>query len=880
MTTRLFVACRLALRPARSLRAFAGLAFAALLAACGGHADAPPPDAPPVVGGGVAPTITTQPTDLAVTAGQPATFSVVASGDATLTYQWQRAGSPIAGAKAATYTLTTTTVGDSGAVFKVVVSNDAGSATSRDATLTVSASAPVLTITQQPASTSAVAGTTASFTVAATCSSGTLGVQWQRSTAGGAFADIAGATSASYSVSTGSGDNGALFRAYLACSGQSAISSQAATLTVTSPTSVTVTPYPINGRESQANSDAFGIFQQPDGSFAITVGLGVRRMPADFSRLLPLAGGMNPGNLDGPAASALFSNPSGITGGAAGNLYLVTLHAIRRVGSDGNVTTVAGVYDTAGATDGSGAAARFSQPTGIALGPDGDLYVADTANHRIRRVSTAGVVTTYAGSTQGYAEGTAAAAQFNAPLGIAVAANGDVLVADSGNNRVRRILRAGNSAGVVETLAGDGTATAGSADGTGTAAVIRRPFALYLRGNTLAVLDTAGLLRSVDLTSAVVTTITGSRALGGGYADGSKTTARLGAAGSLTGTANGGFVIADAESQSVRSVDAAGNVRTIATSGAFDHTAAGTGVLAQMPLAIYSPSGTSVPPAQTLTVDATGNVVIAESAASDLRRITPSGDVSLVAGLTGASARSVDGVGSEAQFRGVGRAIASAANGVIYVGDLFALRRIGSDGAVTTVAGSTTLSGAVDGQGTAARFGPIQALAIGPNGDVFAADPNNHVIRRIDAAGNVTTYAGVLGQTGTADGPIATARLTTPSGLAFTADGSLLVADNYRLRKISADGSTVTTLYDPATFGYGVLNIAVAADGAVYYSGSPGEVSGSIHKLVPGDNSPTAVVGFDGTGGTPSGFVYALAFSGPKQLAVLVGGRLVKVTLP
>ena len=242
----------LGLRAAIGRIALAGICI--VLAACGGSADAPPPpEGNPAQA--VAPTIAPQPVDLTVTAGQAASFTVAAAGTAPLAYQWQRNGVAIAGATAATYTIAATVLGDSGAVFRAVVTNVAGSATSSNATLTVVAAAPVLTITQQPANTSVVAGTSASFSVAATCSSGTLLVQWQRSSGSGAassFADIAGATALSYTFSTVIGDSAVQFRAVLSCSGQSTTPSNAATLTVTPPGTVTLSLLPLVGLRDQA----------------------------------------------------------------------------------------------------------------------------------------------------------------------------------------------------------------------------------------------------------------------------------------------------------------------------------------------------------------------------------------------------------------------------------------------------------------------------------------------------------------------------------------------------------------------------------------------------------------------------------------------------
>ena len=863
------------------------VAACVVLASCGGD-DAPPADV------GTPPTITQQPADLTVTAGQPAAFNVVATGDAPLAYRWQRGGADIAGATAATYTLPASALADSGAAFSVVVSDAGGSVTSNAAILTVTASGPVLTVTQQPADASVVAGSMATFSVAATCSSGTLAIQWQRSQGGAAFANIAGATASTYAFSTVVGDSGATFRTALDCGGQSATVSSAATLTVTVPGTVTLTAVPVLGTRQQAYiADAAGIVQEPSGSFVFAYSFGVDRLSADLGTITSVAGSGTFGSADGAAALASFKQPQGLAEDGAGNVYVADTgnHTLRKIASDGTVSTIAGVAGVPGSTDGTGTAARFSSPFAIAIGPDGDLYVADAGNHRVRRVTTAGVVTSYAGSTQGFLDGAAAAAQFDSPRGIAVAANGDVLVSDTLNHRIRRIVRAGNAAGAVETVAGNGTATAPIADGTGTAAVIAQPGGMTIRGNTLTVF-TPGLLRQIDLTTTVVTTLTGSRTLGLGYADGTTATARLGS-GSVTTADNGGFLITDIASSdnALRAVSASGDVHTIATQAAIDVAVGGTGVLAQMPIGLTSANHTSLPP-QAVVVDPAGNVVITESRGADVRRISATGTVTLVAGLTGTnsagSAVPVDGVGSEAQFKDVGNAIASDGTGVLYVGDAHSVRRIGTDNATTLFAGSRTANGAVDGNAATARLGfTIAGLAVGPTGDVFVADVLNMAIRRVDAGGNVTTYAGALGQAGIADGPIGTARLTKPTGIAFAADGALLIADNGTLRRVTPDGSSMSTIYAGAGPAQGA-HLAVDAAGNIYFGGSGGGLfARGLYLLAPGASTATLLVAYDSAGpvlgSAPAARVNdidAITLAGPKQLVVLTGGQILKVTLP
>ncbi len=869
-----------------------------VLAACGGSGDAPPP---PVAGASgpppaVAPAITQQPADLSVATGQPASFTVAASGTAPLAYQWQRNGADIAGATATTYSLATTVLTDSGATFRAVVTNVAGSATSVAATLTVTSAAPVLTVTPQPADTSVAAGTSASFTVGGNCSSGTLAIQWQRSPAGApVWAAIAGATATTYSFATVIGDTGAQFRALLDCSGQSGAASNVATLTVTAPASVTLALLPITGLRDQADiSSPSAIDQDPANSFTFITGNRVKRLSADLGTVTLVAGGQFSGSADGVGANASFNQPLGLAQDAAGNLYVADSgnNTIRRIAPDGTVSTLAGAAATSGSADGTGANARFNSPRGMALGPDGDLYVADNNNHLIRRITTAGVVTTYAGSVPGYADGAPLAAKFNSPAAVAVAANGDVLVADYSNARVRRIVRAGNAAGSVETLAGNGTAGNGPAsstpDGIGVAAVIAGPSGMVVRGNTLTLRDSVGLLRQIDLATRAVTTLAGSRLLGDGTADGSALTARLDRLGvGVTGAPNGGFMLTDF--RSLRSVSATGAVRTLASTSAAGITASGVGTLPQMPFGL----GTFI--AQGLAVDGAGNVIVSDSVTATVRRIAPSGAVTLVAGLTGGSGGlthlgtmtggPIDGIGSEAQMLGIGHAMAINAAGTIYLADGSGLRAIAPSGAVTTPAGSVTdLVTPVDGPGPTARFNRIFGLAAKPGGDLFIGDPVSAAVRRMDAANNVSTFAGVLGQSQLVNGPVAASRFINPGRMAFAPDGTLYVVDagtpagGGLLRKISADGTTVSTVTAAGPF---VGALTVDAAGTLYYAEYN---NGGLYMLPAGAAAATVVIPPGNgilLGAAPRiKFIDQIAVLGPKQLVLSSEAQLLKVTLP
>lgn len=160
------------------------------------------------------------------------------------------------------------------------------------------------------------------------------------------------------------------------------------------------------------------------------------------------------GSADGPAATARFNSPYGVVLGRAGELYVADTdnHTIRKITPAGEVSTLAGLAGRKGYADGPASQARFNHPSGIAIAPDGTLYVADDDNQLVRKITPTGVVTTLAGTPgkKGLAEGSAATARFHAPTGVAVAASGTVYVADYINSVIRQITPQGQ----VSTFAG------------------------------------------------------------------------------------------------------------------------------------------------------------------------------------------------------------------------------------------------------------------------------------------------------------------------------------------------------------------------------------------------------------------------------------------
>ena len=305
------------------------------------------------------------------------------------------------------------------------------------------------------------------------------------------------------------------------------------------------------------------------------------------------------GFANGTGTATQFNYPYGVDVDVAGNIYVADKlnHRIRKISDSGVVTTFAG--STIGSVNGTGTAAQFNSPSGVAVAIDGTVYVADTANDRIRKITAAGVVTTLAGSTQGSANGTGTTARFNSPSGIAIDAVGNVYVADKGNHRIRKI----TSAGVVTTFAGS---TLGYTDGIATAAQFHSPLdvAVDVTGNVYVADAINHRIRKIT-TDGTVTTFAGSTQ---GVSDGLGTAAQFYSPAGVAVDASGNVYVADEINSRIRKVTAAGMVTTLAGSTA--GTADGTGSAAQF----FYPNG--------VAVNATGTIFVADTQNHRIRKIT------------------------------------------------------------------------------------------------------------------------------------------------------------------------------------------------------------------------------------------------------------------
>jgi len=220
------------------------------------------------------------------------------------------------------------------------------------------------------------------------------------------------------------------------------------------------------------------------------------------------------GSTNGTGNAARFNFPVGIGADAGGNVYVADAKnfIIRKITPAGEVSTFAGAPFQLGSTDGAGSAARFFLPYGLAVDSAGNVYVADQGNHLIRKITPAGVVSTLAGTalTPGFTDGTGAAARFNSPFGLAVDSGGNLFVADSGNNAIRRI----TPGGTVTTVAG--SATAGASDGAGNVARFKEPRGVAVdAGGNLYVADYGNQLLRHITPGGTVSTLAGSAGIAG-----------------------------------------------------------------------------------------------------------------------------------------------------------------------------------------------------------------------------------------------------------------------------------------------------------------------------------------------------------------------------
>ncbi|MGI9242085.1 MAG: NHL repeat-containing protein, partial [Verrucomicrobiales bacterium] len=317
------------------------------------------------------------------------------------------------------------------------------------------------------------------------------------------------------------------------------------------------------------------------------------------------------------------------------------------------VSTLAGKAKATGSADGTGSAARFFFPSGVAVDSAGNIYVADTKLNRIRKVTGAGVVTTLAGEMLGSADGAGSAAQFNTPFDVAVDASGTIYVADKGNYTIRRV----TPEGVVTTLAGL-AGHSGSVDGTASAARFRSPSGVAVddAGNVYVADSSDSTIRQVT-PDGVVTTLAG-KAGSDGSTDGVGDEARFNGPTGVAVDGLGNIYVADYYNSTIRKVAVDGTVTTLAGQAGSDGSTDGPASTARF----NRPTN--------VAVDQVGNVYVADTLNQMIRRVTPAGVVTTLAGRGAGVIGSEDGTGRLAGFASPTDVAVDSA-GKIYVADYY-----------------------------------------------------------------------------------------------------------------------------------------------------------------------------------------------------------------
>lgn len=736
----------------------------------------------------------TQPSSTVVIPGADAVFFSFAN-TAGATVQWEMStdgGSSwaaIPGASSPTLTLAAVKLSDDGKLVRAVWGNSTGEVASDAAKLGVLNIAG-LAISAEPADATIAAGTTARFSAEGPPDANW---QWQVSGDGGStWANITGARSTSLSLpAVAMSDNGKRYRASVSL-GVSSTTTRVALLTVVSATSRNLSllagqpggPGSADGFGSDARLNwANWTASDAAGNVYVTTRCAVRKIDVT-GWVSTIAGSRVCGGEDG-ASTMTLREPAGIVALPNGQLAVADsgTNSIRLITTDGVVSTLAGTFTVdGGAADGQGAAASFRRPTGIARDAAGNLFVADSGNHTIRKITSSGDVSTYAGraGVSGEVDGPAATATFTSPEGIAVDSSGAVYVSEPGSAVVRKI----SPSGMVTTLAGS-AGSKGSVDGAGSAARFAYPAGLAVDASgVLYVGDSANhTVRKVQ-SDGSVTTLAGTPGVGGSV-DGDLASATFTSPTGLAVGPAGDLYVVDWWEQTVRKISVGGNVTTVAGKAAHVGQYDGTGASA----AFDHPHG--------LAKDSQGNIYVGSSANALVRKVTPAGATSSFFTGNDYPKQAPWGVDVDAA-------------GNVYVADYGAqvVRRISPTGTMTILAGQLGVAGYADGNGGAATLYYPTDVVVDPQGNLLVAAGTT--IRKLTPAGEVTTFAGRAATPGSADGPAATATFSGIGGLALDFAGNLYVADFYCVRKIAA-GGVVSTLAGDCDTGGRVDGIGAAA---------------------------------------------------------------------
>lgn len=493
----------------------------------------------------------------------------------------------------------------------------------------------------------------------------------------------------------------------------------------------------------------------------------------------------------GLATAAMLSNPVALAIDPSGNLLIADQgnSRIRRVTPAGTITTVAGNGQFSSTGDNGPATSAGMDPQALAFDGAGNLYVGDAANYRLRRITASGTITTIAGTGRDEStgdNGAAASAGLRYITGLAIDAQNNVYLSEQGSNRVRRI----NPGGTITTIAGNGLDYQFQGDNGPATSAQLEPAGLTV--------DTAGNVYVADRRnhrvrrinpSGTITTYVGTGVAGVAGDNLLAAGAQLNTPASVFADQAGNLYIADQGNGRIRRVDSGGRISTVAGAPLSGNVPAAN-------LFLYAPGS--------LAVDTQGNIYVADSANNVVRRISASGASNIVAG-TGQRGFSGDNDQAVNAQLANPQSVAVDASGNLYIADSdnYRIRRVSTGGIITTIAGSGQRGAAGDnGPATAAQLGYVTSIAVDNSSNLYLNDRFNYLVRRVSAAGIISTFAGNGQFRYSGDNTTAISTGLDPYDLAVDRQGILYIADraNNRIRRVDTNGN-ITTVAGTGTLG-------------------------------------------------------------------------------
>ena len=542
----------------------------------------------------------------------------------------------------------------------------------------------------------------------------------------------------------------------------------------------------------------------------------------------------------------MVTNPSGVSVDAAGNQYMADAGSNVVWKRDAQeITTVAGNGTSGYAGDGGPATnARLNAPAAAAADANGNLYIADTNNHCIRKVNTQGIIATVAGTgTYGYSGdgGPATSAQIGYPYGIALDTAGNLYFSDGNHARIRKV----DTTGKITTVAGNGNSGFAGDGGPATSAQIgasAHDVAVDAGGNLYIADGDNSRIRKVD-TTGKITTVAGNGSYGYSGDDRAASVAQLGSPAGAAVDSGGNVYIADTNDNRIRKVDTKGIITTVAGNGI--NGSSGDGGPA---------AGAQLGGPFNMVLDASGNLYIADTNNLRVRKIDAQGNISTVAG-NGLYGFSGDG-GPATSAKLTLPLDVAAAGGNLYIADEYnyRVRKVDNQGNISTLAGTGVYGSSGDGgPATSAQLSDLTGVAVDAAGNVYIADYGNNRIRKVDTKGIITTVAGNGNDGYSGDGGPATgAQLNSPSGVTVDAGGNLYIADfgNNRIRKVDTQGF-ITTVAGSGAAGdsgdgsaatsaqvFAPGSLCVDANGKIYFTD---QGSNAIRLLTPSSSTAPSI---------------------------------------